>query len=106
MKPFTNEREKIIYSAAHTTIESKSTTELYLKSSNTQVISVVCECLFNAVNGNVPVSIPNPNKFEETYKILINPKTSLEKKTAVILSKEGFYLIRHLIYFCFKYLRA
>ena len=50
------------------------------KSSNTQVISVVCECLFNAVNGNVPVSIPNPNKFEETYKILINPKTSLEKK--------------------------
>ena len=66
------------------------------KSSNTQVISVVCECLVNVVNGNVPVSIPNLNNFEETYKILINPKTSLGKKSAVILSKQGFYLIRHI----------
>ena len=49
------------------------------KSSLIQVISVVCECLLNVVNGNVPVSIPNLNQFEETYKILINLKTSLEK---------------------------
>ena len=49
------------------------------KSPSTQVISVVCECLLIVVNGNVPVSIPNLNNFEETYKILINPKTSLEK---------------------------
>ena len=49
------------------------------KSSNTQVISVVCECLLNVVNGNVPVSIPILNKFEEKYKILLNPKTSVEK---------------------------
>ena len=50
------------------------------KSLNTQVISVVCECLLKVVNGNVPVSILNLNNSEETYKILINPKTSLEKK--------------------------
>ena len=76
------------------------------KSSNTQVISVVCECLLNVVNGNVPVSFPNLNNFEETYKILIHAKTSLEKKSAVILSIQGFYLIRHILYFCFKYLTA
>ena len=50
------------------------------KSSNTQVISVVCKSLLNAVNGIVPVGIPNLKNFEGTYKILINPKTSLEKK--------------------------
>ena len=69
------------------------------KTSNSQVISVVCECLRNSVNGNVPVSLPNLNKFERAYKILINPKTSPEKKRAIILSKQGFYLIRHTLIF-------
>ena len=76
------------------------------KTSNSQIISVVCECLLNVVNGNVPVSIPNLNKFETAYKILINPKTSPEKKRAIILSKQGFYLIRQILHFCFKYLTA
>ena len=76
------------------------------KTSNSQIISVVCECLLNVVNGNVPVSIPNLNKFETAYTILINPKTSPEKKRAIILSKQGFYLIRQILYFCFKYLTA
>ena len=50
------------------------------KSSNTPVISVVCDCLINVVNGNVPVSIPILNIFEQRNNILINPKTSLEIK--------------------------
>ena len=95
--------KKIIYSAAHGTSQLRS---FIRKSSNTQVISVVCECLLNVVNGNVPVSFPNLNNFEETFKILINPKPSLEKKSVVILSKQGFYLIRHILNFCFKYLTA
>ena len=49
------------------------------KTSNSQVISVVCECLLNVVNGIVPVSIPNLNKFERACKILISPKTKHEK---------------------------
>ena len=76
------------------------------KTSNSQIISVVCECLLNVVNGNVPVSIPNLNKLERAYKILVNPKTIPEKKRAFILSKQGFYLIRHILHFCFKYLTA
>ena len=70
------------------------------KSSISQVMSVVCECLLLVVKCIVPVSIPNLNNFEEAYKILINPKTSL-KKSAVLLSKQGLYLIRHIFYFCF-----
>ena len=33
------------------------------KTSNSQITSVICESLLNVVNGNVPVSIPDLNKF-------------------------------------------
>ena len=46
----------------------------------------------------MPFSIPNRIKFERAYKILINLKTSLEKKPAILLSKQGFYLIRHTLF--------
>ena len=71
----------------------------FRKSSNTQIISVVCECLLNVVNGNVPVSITNLNNFEEKYRNLINPEMSLEKNSPVILSKQIFYLIIHILFF-------
>ena len=76
------------------------------KSSNTQVISVICKCMLKVINGNLPVSIPNLNNFEETHKVLINPKTGLEKKSAAILSKQGFYLNGNIFCFCLKYLTA
>ena len=97
MTAVTNERQEIIFSAAQGTIETKSTTELIIKSSTTQVISVDCECLLNVINGFVPDSFPTLNNSEETYKILINPKTSLEKILAIILSKQEIYLIRHIL---------
>ena len=77
----TNEREKSIYSATHGTVEFKSTTELYSikKPSKTKHKSVVCEYLLILVISNLPVSIPNPNNVEESYKTLISQKTNLEK---------------------------
>ena len=92
----TTEREKNIYSATHGTVEFKSTT------SKTKHKSVVCEYLLILVNSNLPVSIPNPNNVEESYKTLISQKTNLEKKLAVILSKQEFCIIRHILYFCLK----
>ena len=58
--PITSEREKIICSAAHGTVERKSTT-VFFKS---HLLSVPYERLLNVVNGNVPVSLPNLNNFE------------------------------------------
>ena len=75
------------------------------KTSNRNVISVICECLLNVVNGNVRVNIPNIHNFEEIYKLLINPETNPDRKQAVVLSKQGFNLVRHILYFCFIYLR-
>ena len=34
------------------------------KTINPRVISVICECLLNVVNGNVSVNIPNIENFE------------------------------------------
>ena len=54
------------------------------KTTNPQVISVICECLLNVVNGNVSVNIPNIENFEVAYKLLISRKTKLERKRAII----------------------
>ena len=75
------------------------------KTSNRNVISVICERLLNVVNGNVRVNIPNIHNFEESYKLLINAQTNLDRKQAISLSKQGFNLVRHILYFCFNYLR-
>ena len=95
--PLTNEREKIIYSAAHGTIESQP-------APNFSLISVICECLLNVVNGNVSVNIPNIENFQVAYKLLISRKTKLERKRAIILTKQGFNLIRLILYFWYRYL--
>ena len=68
------------------------------KSSKTQVISVACECLLNLFNVNVPVAIRNRKSISDSTQC----KTTLEKISAVILSKQGFYLISYILYFCLK----
>ena len=51
-----------------------------------------------------PSKSQNIERFETAYKYLITPKTSVVKKCAIILSKEGFHLVRQILYFCYKYL--
>ena len=65
---------------------------------------VAVDCMSRYVNGNVPVKIANIERFETAYKYLITPETSVVKKRAIILSKEGFHLVRQILYFCYKYL--
>ena len=49
------------------------------KPSKTKHKSVFSKYLLILVNSNLPVSIPNPNNVEESYKTLISQKTNLEK---------------------------
>ena len=77
---------------------------LLRKTSNREIITLIWECLLNVVNGNLPVKIANIERFETAYKFLITPKTSVIKKRAIILSKEGFCVVRQIICFCYKYL--
>ena len=71
---------------------------LIRKTSNREIITLICECLLNVVNGNVPVKIANIESFETAYKYLITPKTSVVKKRANKLSKEGFHLKRQILF--------
>ena len=48
------------------------------RTSNSQIRTVVCECLLNVVNGNVPVS-KNLNKFERCSKFKSIQKRVLKK---------------------------
>ena len=74
------------------------------KTTNPQVISIMCECVLNVVNGNVSVIIPNIENFVVACKLLICRKTKLERKRAIILAKQGFNLVRLILYFCYRYL--
>ena len=74
------------------------------KTSNREIITLICECLLNVVNGNVPFKIANIERFETAYKYFITPKTTVVKNRAIILSKEGFHLVRQKHYFRYKYL--
>ena len=52
---------------------------LIRKTSNREIVTLICECLLNVVNGNVPVIIAKIERFETAYKFLITPKTSIVK---------------------------
>ena len=65
------------------------------KSSNTQIKSVVYECLLNINSLSVSqISI----KWKERTKPQSTQKRVLKKKRGFILSKQGFYLIRHILF--------
>ena len=69
------------------------------KNSNREIITLICEFLLNVVNGNVPVKIANIERFETAYKYFITPKTSVVNHLAIFLSKEGFHLVRQILFF-------
>ena len=77
---------------------------LIRKTSNREIKTLICECLVNVVNRKVSVKVANIEQFETAYNHLITPKISVVKKRVIILSKEGFHLMRQKLYFCYKYL--
>ena len=79
---------------------------LIRKTSNREIITFICEYLVNVVNGNVPVKIATIERFETAYKYLITPKPCVVKKRAIILSKEGFHLVRQILDFSYKYVTS
>ena len=47
-----------------------------LRNSDAQVMSVMCECLYNVIIGNVKVQIKNLKRFVNVLKIVLQKKTS------------------------------
>ena len=69
---------------------------LIRKTSNREIITLICDCLLNVVNGNIP------ERFETADKYLVTPKTSVFEKCLIILNKERSHLVRQILYFCYK----
>ena len=72
---------------------------LIRKTSNREIITLICECLLNVVNGNITVKIANIERFETADKYLVTPKTSVFEKCLIFLNKEHLHLVRQI--FCF-----
>ena len=56
---------------------------LIRKTSNREIITLICECLLNVVKGTVPAKIANIERFETAYKYLITPKPVLSKSACI-----------------------
>ena len=55
--------------------------QLTRKTSNGEIITLICECLLKVITGNAPIKIVNIERFETAYKYLITPEASVVKKT-------------------------
>ena len=77
---------------------------LIRKTSNREIITLICECLLNVVNGNITVKVANIERFETADKYLVTPKTRVFEKCLIILNKEHLHLVRQILCFCYKYL--
>ena len=75
---------------------------LIRKTSNREIITLICDCLLNVVNGNIPVKVASIERFKTADKYLVTPKTSVFEKCLIILNKERSHLVRQILYFCYK----
>ena len=72
----------------------------YLRGAKDYVFMVLCECLYNVVQGNVDVKIKNIEKYENVCKLILKKNTSVEKRR----TKTGFELLKLIVKFCYIHL--
>ena len=52
----------------------------FLKEAPNSFINILCECLLNVINGNVPVNKQLLKNQEDSFQQLLSKETSLKKK--------------------------
>ena len=72
----------------------------YLRSCDSDVILVLCECLHNVLLGHVRVKIRDFEKYRHMFEGVLKKKSSTAKRRALLLTKTGFELIQLIIKFC------
>ena len=76
----------------------------FLRTSDENIVLVLCECFYNVIRGHVKVQINNLEQYENVIKTILRKNVSVEKKRAMLLTKTGFDLVRLIIHFCYQYL--
>ena len=76
----------------------------FLRTSDDNIVLVLCECFYNVIRGHVKVQINDFEQYENVIKNILRKNVSVEKKRAILLTKLGFDLVRLIIHFCYQYL--
>ena len=75
-----------------------------LRSCDSDVILVLCECLHNVLLGRVRVKVRDLENYRHIFEGVLKKITSTDKRRALLLTKTGFELIQLIIKFCFIHL--
>ena len=76
----------------------------YLRSCDSDVILVLCECLHNVLLGHVSVKVRDLERYRRIFEGVLKKNSSTDKRRALLLTKTGFELIQLIIKFCFIHL--
>ena len=76
----------------------------FLRTSDDNIVLVLCECFYNVIRGHKEVQINNLEQYDNVIKTVLRKNVSVEKKRAILLTKTGFDLVRLIILFCYQYL--
>ena len=75
-----------------------------LQQSNDDFITFLCECVLNIMEGNVPIDVKKLEKYENSLRILCNPRTSKIRRRKCLLSEDGLKVIKIIGPPCIGYL--
>ena len=75
----------------------------YLRSCDSDIILVLCECLHNVLLGHVRVRVRDLDNYRN-LKGVLRKNSSNDKRRALLLTKTRFELIQLFIKFCFIHL--
>ena len=76
----------------------------FLRTSDENIVLLLCECFYNVIRGHVKVQINNLMQYENVFRTVLRKNDSIEKKKAILLTKTGFDLVRLIVHFCYQYL--
>ena len=76
----------------------------YLRSCDSDVILVLCECLHNVLLGHVRLKVRDLENYRHIFEGVLKKNSSTDKRRALLLTKSGFELIQLIIKFCFIHL--
>ena len=76
----------------------------YLRSCDSDVMLVLCECVDNVLLGHVRVKVRDLEKYRNIFEGILKKKSSKDKRRALLLTKTSLELIQLIIKFCFIHL--
>ena len=76
----------------------------YLRSCDSDVILVLCECLHNVLLGHVRVNVRDLENFRLIFEGVLKKNSSTDKRRALLPTKTGFELNQLNIKICFIHL--